>query len=555
MAAGDDALDVFAPEDGIRHFETARHLLTEHGLRTVAEAVEDSVPDHRSLADREVEHLMHQLARAYEWIGDWPRATAAYHDLLAHARGADLVELEAQCLIRLSWIVWAESADVVEASRFAAEALGKLGASGNEGLRAEAYRQLASMTLVGSAPHEAIGHAVQAIELAHVAGAIEIEAQAYLASGWASLQAGEWDESVASLESALRLFERLTKADERAGAAARPIPAATLRPGSRPIGWSPWGGPSAGASFEVTRGNCLAAMASVEVCRGNAARAVELGSDALRVARATRDALSEIQACLYYSVALLEAGTLEAGLVMVREGVRIARLGGERGVILLALNSLATAGLTLLHLDEAKATADEAVQIAKQTGSSLQLLRALSSVCARAVLIEHWAEAASAANEAFAIRTSVTNPFTFFDFHLHREVEALLHYDQQSSARELVRLIDERTANDESQRRMRLVCLRMKAALYRWERDEAGAMRESEQALELAQSLSVPGESWQIAAELAGSYTLAGESMKAAEMLKVARKTVDALAHDISDSALRKSFRSSASALISASVG
>jgi hypothetical protein len=72
-----------------------------------------------------------------------------------------------------------------------------------------------------------------------------------------------------------------------------------------------------------------------------------------------------------------------------------------------------------------------------------------------------------------------------------------------------VRLIDERTANDESAPHAARE-LANEAALCRWERDEVGATHESEQALELAQSLNLPGESWQIAAELAGTLTAFG---------------------------------------------
>src|SRR5215203_4343725 len=78
VAAGDQAMEVFAAKDAIEHYERARSLLAEEEeVRTGGGGllVEALIPDQ--------ERLYTQLGRAYEMADEWEMARAAYEALLS----------------------------------------------------------------------------------------------------------------------------------------------------------------------------------------------------------------------------------------------------------------------------------------------------------------------------------------------------------------------------------------------------------------------------------------------------------------------------------------
>src|ERR671917_723803 len=74
VAAGDQAMEVLAARDAIKHYQRARSLLAEEKERIGTRLVEPSIPD--------LEHLYIQLGRAYELTKEWGMARAAYEALL-----------------------------------------------------------------------------------------------------------------------------------------------------------------------------------------------------------------------------------------------------------------------------------------------------------------------------------------------------------------------------------------------------------------------------------------------------------------------------------------
>ena len=79
IAAGDEAMQVFAVRDALTFYEQARHLMAErvHGL---------PVP--------EIEHLYIHLGRAYELNAEWEKARTAYTSMLAYAPEAGELVME-----------------------------------------------------------------------------------------------------------------------------------------------------------------------------------------------------------------------------------------------------------------------------------------------------------------------------------------------------------------------------------------------------------------------------------------------------------------------------
>src|SRR5919106_3194627 len=80
VAAGDNAVEVFAAHDAIEHYERARELLAGEEVRTGGgrQLGEPSI--------LELEHLYTQLGQTYELTNEWDKARAAYETLLTFAQ-------------------------------------------------------------------------------------------------------------------------------------------------------------------------------------------------------------------------------------------------------------------------------------------------------------------------------------------------------------------------------------------------------------------------------------------------------------------------------------
>jgi predicted ATPase len=102
LAAGDQALRLFAVRNAIAHYEQARTLLETGDWRLKAsEAVQVSSLQSQAA---HVDQLYLQLGRANEFVNDWARARAVYQELLVLARSAGWVTSECAALNRLATV-------------------------------------------------------------------------------------------------------------------------------------------------------------------------------------------------------------------------------------------------------------------------------------------------------------------------------------------------------------------------------------------------------------------------------------------------------------------
>jgi hypothetical protein len=91
-------------------------------------------------------------------------------------------------------------------------------------------------------------------------------------------------------------------------------------------------------------------------------------------------------------------------------------------------------------------------------------------------------------------------------------------------------------------RRYRLVYLRMQALLARAAGDHGAGAQEFSEALTLAREMGLPGEEWQIAAELTASYSALGDVQRAQEAQTQSDAIIDDLATHFTDSTQRDHF-------------
>jgi hypothetical protein len=154
-----------------------------------------------------------------------------------------------------------------------------------------------------------------------------------------------------------------------------------------------------------------------------------------------------------------------------------------------------------------------------------------------------WPNAHGATLQAHSLRGSMPGPLTCFDLARHYETEALLRVGDRAGAEADVRRLGEHLGTN---RRYRLVYLRMQALLDRDAGVHAEAITHLKEALYLATQMGLPGEEWQIAAELATSYLDSGDAPRAAEARLRAERVIAALAARITDLSLREHFTKAA---------
>jgi hypothetical protein len=153
-----------------------------------------------------------------------------------------------------------------------------------------------------------------------------------------------------------------------------------------------------------------------------------------------------------------------------------------------------------------------------------------------------WNSAAAAAREAQALRDESPSPLTWFDFARYYETEALLRAGDHAQAEADVRRLGERVGTN---RRYRVVYLRMRALLSRAAGDHTAARHLSD-ALSLAREMNLPGEEWQIAAELSASYSTLGDVQRAQEARTESETIIDDLAARFTDLTQRDHFAQAA---------
>ena len=150
VAAGDQAMEVFAAQDAIEQYERARSLLAKEDVRTGGgQLVEASIP--------ELEHLYTQLGRAYELTNEWGKAQAAYETMLALGQQLGEARLEVVSLNHLAILAFHQEADPPRAEALLEEARGVAEEAGLKEALVETECTLADVMTYGVGEFEPSG--------------------------------------------------------------------------------------------------------------------------------------------------------------------------------------------------------------------------------------------------------------------------------------------------------------------------------------------------------------------------------------------------------------
>src|SRR5918998_5142426 len=152
VAAGDDAVEVFAAHDAIEHYERARELLAGEEVRTGGgrQLGEPSI--------LELEHLYTQLGQTYELTNEWDKARAAYETLLTFAREMGEARLEVDALNHLAILAFHQEAGPPRAKALLEEARGVAEEAGLEEALVETECTLADLMTYWAGEFEPSGH-------------------------------------------------------------------------------------------------------------------------------------------------------------------------------------------------------------------------------------------------------------------------------------------------------------------------------------------------------------------------------------------------------------
>ena len=428
MAAGDQAVEVFAARDAIEHYQRARDLLAEV-VQTGARQ-----PTERSILD--LEHLYTRLGRAYEMADEREKARAAYEALLALGRQLGEARLEVLSLNHLAVFDYHQGDDrkvralLEEARRMAEDA-------GLEEALVETECNLAEVMAIHPRDYEHSGPlARKALASARtLQERPDLVARALATLARVEVFAGRFEEAAAYAEEGAQLSRELAN---------RPAPRTELPPTITPaMGLSA----SWRAGNRVREIHCLTYLAYARIFQGRPQEGIAIGREAQAISGGLPERI-EAMSTWALNLGFVEIGEYEEVLETCLRGTELARKTQNVFLLWLNLDHLGRAYEVLLDLQEARRVNEEALELRGALGPQYEVFSSIR-LCGVAALSEDWEDAYVHAKKVHEDRTS----FNVLDiFYLHHVVEALLRGGDESSAREEVGRFAERAEANERER-------------------------------------------------------------------------------------------------------
>jgi tetratricopeptide (TPR) repeat protein len=465
VAAGDQAMEVFATQDAIEHYERAHNLLAEEEVRTGGGQLGEPLIS-------ELEHLYTQRGRAYELTKEWGKVRAAYETMLTVAREVGEARLEVIALNNLATLTFHQEADPPRAKALLEEARRVAEEAGLKEALVETECNLAEFMAFRPGDYDDSSPLAQ--KALASARALEEErpdlvARALWMLARLEMHRGRLEESAVYAEEGAALSRELAE---------RPPPR-TLLP-SIVVGvmglLASWR-----AGNKAMENMCLTILAYDRILQGRLREGVQIAREGFSISRELPER-AEALGSIALSLGLVEIGEYEEGLELCRRGTELARKTQNVFLLWRNLDHLGRAYEALLDLEEARRAHEEALQLKEALGPQYEVFASIR-LCAVAALSEDWDEAYAHALKAREGRTS----FDVLDgLYLYHEVEALLRGGDEGLAREEVRRFAQRAKVNE---RERITYLRSVAVLSEWEGDTKRAIDHLHEAHTLAEKI------------------------------------------------------------------
>jgi tetratricopeptide (TPR) repeat protein len=502
VAAGDDALRVFAMRDAIGQYATAERVVLDHpALMTEAGTPADG--NDARVADL-FSQLLLQMGRAYEVVNERDEAQRTYQRLLEHARTWSQPTMECLALNRMATLIGQTGAGVERATPLLLEARRIAEAAGDRRGLAETEWNLAQSGVYISDPAVASDHGARALALARELGDRDLVARSLNVLAYASWDLGQWE-----------------RCDTYAGEAADLYGAL----GNRPL--------------EV---DSLALAAESKARVGRLHEGIVAARRALAGSEEIENPWGQVTSAYHLAPCLVDAGLYAEALAVATRGTAIAHAQGIPPLLVFSLVELGAARRALLDLDGAVAAHSEALALSATLQPIFRETSA-AALCADYALAGRWHNA----YEAGRLAAETRNPALLHTaFSRWLETEALIRGGEWERAQRDVARLGEQLGEN---RRLRIPYLRCQAVMDAAAGRPAAACRHLKEAADLARALALPGELWSIERACAALYLTLGDRHAAAAADSRAAVALQILAANVGDEAARAAFLNAATRL------
>ena len=487
VAAGDEAMRVFAVRDAIDHYQQAHRLIQERAV---------PLPATTSA------HLFTQLGRAYEHRNDLPAAQATYGTMLETARRQCDTAMECAALDYLAVLASEDFSQLDKVMTQLQEALQIAERTGNRSGLAETRWSLARVNYYILNLEASLAHGKAAYALACELGEEDLIARSLNTLAYTTRALGQFEEAAAIAEEARRL--------------------------------------STARGDRMMEADCLSRVADAHINCGRPHQAVASARSAYAISLEIEHPWGQANSGYQLARALAETGAYEEALAVALESTSVART--LTFTILLFVNLL-TLGLVYQALGLAKEALEthlEGLEVSKTVPSSRYIGLSYSLVCVDCALAGDWETAAGYARQMLVTR----DPQVVVCPEAPRwpETEALLSAGLRGEAEAALAAFGDRFS---ANRRCHLALVRAQAVLAESQDDYERALHCLREAVAEATALDLPGELWQAEAALAQLHHRHGEDEPAAQACGQARAVLEKLAGSIAGEELRTRFLAS----------
>ncbi len=485
VAAGDEALCLFALRDASAYYESARQLLTEKQMPTV-------LPDTALAA---IEHLYIQSGHVCELTDERERAVAIYQAMLAREPNSTTTKCIALNLLALVKPYASEDEDTI----LLQQGLARDKQEDERGATAETAWQLAQLSVQRFDNIRALPQSEQALHLAREQGVPELVARSLFTAAGAKMLVNEWRDVERYAEEARTLYE--------------------------------------GQQDRLMEACCLVQVALAKINAGYPRDGIIATRAAYGVFTEIGHDWGRIYATHHLVAGLLDVGMYEEALTLAQEALALARSSNTRTLLYLGLSALARVQWALLDAAAAYSLHREILSV---FGSHIPPCiegAVAAALCADCAIVGEWPEAQSYATQALAHRSDSTFLYAGLTRWYESEILVRTGYSERVVAdlERFGRLV-------EQSRRYRISYWRAQAALALWHDDVEVAQHYLQEAALLAEEIGLPGEQWLIEVARGDIYRTQGNKAEAQSTLAHAEEIARALANSIEDQQVRAKF-------------
>jgi DNA-binding SARP family transcriptional activator len=482
VAAGDEALRLFAVRAAIVHYEQARTLI--------------------DAPDRRVVPLLLSLGRAYEFVSEWTAARATYLDLLDLARVQAWADVEGDALNRLATVAAQGFFDLPCALEYLAEASMVIERHGDRRRLAETEWNRAQITFYVWEVDQSLRYGLRALDLALGLADQDLEARSRNIIAYASMMVGDLPRARTEAEMARALF--------------------------------------AARRHRAMEADCLSIIALLSTHSGENSSGIDAARAGVAIAREAENSWGEANCAHPLARGLLDRGAWGEALAVAEAGVAAARIAGHPPTLVFNLLALGAIYRAHLEVEPALQTHGEAHAIATAMRHPLLLEWSELELCADAAVVGNWPEAYVHARRALANRNYNR---VYVGMTRWLETEALVRGGDQDQAAEDLRRAE---AAPHPYRRLRLQVARGRAVLALSAGDAPDAVAWLRQARAVAAETGLLHDLWQIDAALVDVFRASGDASAAATHRASTAATLQTIAVCSADDPLWARFEAAA---------